>query len=153
MTVKDLADLLEKEASVYRAMNIAVIRQNRHMNDLTDSDIAEMEKLEPRLRQKIIDALLVDFINFIATRQGLDLGLYTKHLTGDKKPTEEQKSCGCKKCDENTDKGKPPVQFKKKKTTCFICKKEVSQVLDLHHTNADLCSLECEKKYWLDILY
>lgn len=59
----------------------------------------------------------------------------------------------CETCGEDERQGKSPVRFKQKHTTCFVCKKQVKQVLDLHHTNADICSLDCEAKYWLDILY
>jgi len=45
------------------------------------------------------------------------------------------------------------TKFKKKITTCFWCKKQIKKVLDLEATNADLCSFECERAYWLDVLY
>lgn len=57
----------------------------------------------------------------------------------------------CPQCEEAKRENQP--EFKAKNTVCFVCKKEVSEVLNLHHTNADLCSYECEKKYWLDIFY
>lgn len=59
----------------------------------------------------------------------------------------------CKKCEADEAAGLPKVRFKKKKATCFVCDKEVEQVLDLHHTRADLCSLKCEAAYWIDIAY
>ena len=43
------------------------------------------------------------------------------------------------------------TKFKAKHTTCFVCHKEVEKVLDLHHTNADICSFDCEARYWLEI--
>jgi len=58
----------------------------------------------------------------------------------------------CARCEEAKKNG-TPVQFKQKNASCFICKKNVEQVLDLHHTNADLCSIECETKYWFQICY
>lgn len=45
------------------------------------------------------------------------------------------------------------LPMKKIDTQCFVCKKKTTWILDLHHTNAHLCSLECEQSYWLDILY
>lgn len=57
----------------------------------------------------------------------------------------------CPRCEEAKEKNLP--EFKDKDTVCFVCKKKVSQVLNLHHTNADICGYECEKIYWLDILY
>jgi hypothetical protein len=61
------------------------------------------------------------------------------------------KNNGCSKCRKMKLKKMP--LFKKKKAKCFVCKKSVKRVLDLHHTKADLCGLKCETKYWLDILY
>lgn len=63
------------------------------------------------------------------------------------------KRSGCKQCDEDEAKGLPAIRFKDKETTCFVCKKKVSKVLDLHHTRADLCCLKCEAQYWLDIAF
>jgi hypothetical protein len=45
------------------------------------------------------------------------------------------------------------TKFKEKKTICFVCKKSVDKVLDLCATSKDLCSIECERTFWLDILY
>jgi len=36
---------------------------------------------------------------------------------------------------------------------CDVCMKPVMRVLDLHHTGALLCSLQCEQTFWLNILY
>ena len=52
----------------------------------------------------------------------------------------------CEECRKN-----PGIRLRKQVATCFVCKKKVTEVLDLHHTRADLCGLECEKRYWLDI--
>lgn len=57
----------------------------------------------------------------------------------------------CGICEENKRRGNPVI-FKKKHTRCSVCKKEVRKVLDLHHTNANLCSIKCEQRFWLDIL-
>lgn len=42
-------------------------------------DLAQLKK-NPQLTRKMIDALLVDFINVIGGSQCLDYGLYTKDL-------------------------------------------------------------------------
>lgn len=43
--------------------------------------------------------------------------------------------------------------LKDKIAICSVCGKQVNRVLDLHSTDADICSFECEEDYWLDILY
>lgn len=58
----------------------------------------------------------------------------------------------CKECNEVRKGKKKAIRFKKKKAICAACGKKVSKVLDLHHTGADLCSLECERNFWLDLL-
>lgn len=57
---------------------------------------------------------------------------------------------GCQQCEKDKSEGNP-VKFKQKRARCKVCKKQVKQVLDLHHTGADLCSVKCERKFWLDI--
>ena len=61
-------------------VNIAItsVYVNKHMNEL--KDIIE--------DQKMVDALIVDFINFIGMKQCMDLGLYTKDLRKDRKGEE-----------------------------------------------------------------
>lgn len=80
-----------------------------------------------------------------------DAGKKALGITIEEDANEDEK--GCKRCRKQKKEGRTTPQFKKKHTTCFKCKKEVEQVLDLHHTNADLCSIECETDYWMDILY
>ena len=72
MTNVELCKILESDAKRYRLTAKKSIKRNRHMNNCR----------YPKASQNFIDALLVDFINFIAQRQGLDLGLYTKDLKG-----------------------------------------------------------------------
>lgn len=50
---------------------------------------------------------------------------------------------------------KPGVQYKDmpEPAECWQCKKVVSRVLDLHHTSAALCSVVCERDYWIDIYF
>jgi hypothetical protein len=72
-TKKDLMDLLEREAKLYRKEGIeASLRRNEHMH-----------KFRGKFHAKLADAILVDFINSVASGQGLDLGLYTHDITDD----------------------------------------------------------------------
>lgn len=79
MTKKDLLELLEKKAKNYREEALDSIERNNRMNNLTAADFKKI-KGEIKYSKRLIDALLVDFINSVATGQGIDLGLYTKHL-------------------------------------------------------------------------
>jgi hypothetical protein len=63
------------------------------------------------------------------------------------------KDNSCTICAQNKRLGKPLVSFRDKHTTCFICHKKVDCVLDLHHTDADICSLKCERQYWIDATF
>ncbi|MBI3045934.1 MAG: hypothetical protein HYY86_00095 [Candidatus Harrisonbacteria bacterium] len=75
----DLLNLLEKEAEKYRLQALASIERNRHMNDLSVEDLAQLKKNQ-QLTQRVINALLVDFINVVGTSQCCDYGLNTKQL-------------------------------------------------------------------------
>ena len=79
MTVGELISLLEKEAKKYRKHARISIARNFHMNELTQNDIAELTG-KKNFADRVIDAALVDFINYVAVGQGCDLGLYVKHL-------------------------------------------------------------------------
>jgi hypothetical protein len=57
----------------------------------------------------------------------------------------------CAVCEDRKAQGLPAHTYKDKQTTCQVCEEKVEKVLDLHHTNADICSPECEKMYWLQI--
>jgi len=71
LTKGKLCKLLENCLNDYRKQGVLKsIKQNKHMNNYNGE----------RISQNTIDAILVDFINYIAQEQGLDLGLYTKHL-------------------------------------------------------------------------
>ena len=72
MTRGELLDYLIVCAEEYRKGAMKSIIRNIHMNEVTGALID----------QRDIDALLVDFINFIGVNQGIDLGLYTKDLEG-----------------------------------------------------------------------
>ncbi len=79
MTKKDLLNLLEKEAKEYRKGALHSVKRNVRMNNLTAADLKKIGK-EMKFCKRLADALLVDFINYVAAGQDVDLGLYTKHL-------------------------------------------------------------------------
>ncbi|MBU6415223.1 hypothetical protein KGQ34_03215 [Patescibacteria group bacterium] len=79
MTRGELLNFLEKEAKRYRKEALSSIERNKHMNNLSKQDILRLKK-DRQMTQKMIDALLVDFINVIGNSQGCDYGLYVKHL-------------------------------------------------------------------------
>lgn len=79
MTRGELLELLTTEAKKYRHTALVSIERSKHMNNLSPKDISKLKK-EQQLTQKLIDALLVDFINSVGVGQCLDYGLYTKHL-------------------------------------------------------------------------
>ncbi|MBU4348331.1 MAG: hypothetical protein L6266_01965 [Nanoarchaeota archaeon] len=79
MTCGELLNLLEEEAKKYRKEALSSVEHNRYMNNLSFKDISKLKK-EQRLTQKLIDAILVDFINRIGNGQGGDYGLRTEHL-------------------------------------------------------------------------
>lgn len=62
--ITDCATEYVKEA------NLSLSR-NKHMHNYNCLEYID---------QVVVDALIVDFVNFIAYRQGLDWGLYTKDL-------------------------------------------------------------------------
>lgn len=72
MKTIELLDYLQKVAKEYSADAKASIIRNNHMNMINEN--------EPP-NQIIIDAVLVDFINFIAAKNGVDYGFNTSDLT------------------------------------------------------------------------
>lgn len=72
MKIIQLLNLLIQEAKDYRKKCKDSILKNKHMNNL---------KEEPILSQDTIDAILTDFINNIASKNNVDLALYSKDLT------------------------------------------------------------------------
>jgi len=74
MTRGELIKFVVACAKLYVDDAKASIKRNTHMNFYDNEPVA----------QSTIDALIVDFVNFIATKQGLDWGLYTKDLRKDK---------------------------------------------------------------------
>jgi hypothetical protein len=74
MTKGGLLKLLEMEIVEYRLGAIDSLKRNTHMHNCKNI----------KASQVFIDALLVDFVNNIATGQGVDLGLYTHYISGQK---------------------------------------------------------------------
>ena len=67
----ELLELITKYAKDYVDGADGSVKRNQHMNNF---DINEY------IRQDLIDALIVDYINFIGMEQGVDYGLYTEDL-------------------------------------------------------------------------
>lgn len=79
MTRGELLNLLTEQAKRYRRQALASIERNRHMNDLSRKDIVRLKR-DRQLTQRVIDALLVGFINAVGVGQCIDYGLYTKDV-------------------------------------------------------------------------
>lgn len=62
--------MLKKNAVEYRESANASVQRNNHMNNSTGAEVP----------QEDIDALLVDFINYVGVKQGVDYALYTSDL-------------------------------------------------------------------------
>lgn len=69
MTKLQLLEYLERVAKEYRLGCKESLTRNSHMNDLGG---------ECDVEQKVVDAILVDFINKVGVDQWVDYGLYTK---------------------------------------------------------------------------
>jgi hypothetical protein len=69
MTRGDFLKYIDECAVDYVKDSNSVIR-NKHMNDYKGDAVP----------QELIDALIVDFVNYVGTTQGLDYGMYTKDL-------------------------------------------------------------------------
>lgn len=65
--------MMKLMADKYREDAKKSLSRNTHMNDLTKTDIVKLNKRQ-------IDAILVDFINYIGVNWGVDYGLHTYHL-------------------------------------------------------------------------
>jgi len=70
----DMLDYITGCAKDYRLGCKESIIRNSHMNELDKSDDINY------IKQEYIDAILVDFVNYIGSEQCLDWGLYTKDL-------------------------------------------------------------------------
>lgn len=62
---------LTRQAQEYRADAQKSLERNRHMNEIEQGE---------QVQQRIIDAVLTDFINYLGMKQGVDFGLYTEDL-------------------------------------------------------------------------
>ena len=69
-------DILIEFAKKYSADAPDSVYRNRHMNRLRD-----------KVGREVTDAVVVDFINFIAMRHGIDLALYVEDI--DRTATQE----------------------------------------------------------------
>lgn len=67
----ELLNLLTKYAKEYRKDAQSSVIRNLHMNEMQPAEV---------IQQNSIDAVLVDFINYIGTQQCVDYGLYTMDL-------------------------------------------------------------------------
>jgi hypothetical protein len=74
LTSGELLTLLTNFAKDYHLDGTKSVIHNAHMNRLSYEETVE---------QKVLDAVLVDFINYIGSRYGVDYGLYTKNLNDD----------------------------------------------------------------------
>lgn len=79
MTRGELLNFLKEEAKRYRGQALSSIERNWHMNNLSRKDLLRLKKSQ-QLTQRMIDALLVDFINVVGVSQCIDYALYTKDL-------------------------------------------------------------------------
>lgn len=71
MSKIELLEMLTKFAKEYCPKAALSVHRNSHMNNLlSDTEIPS----------GVSDALIVDFINFVGTKQGVDYGLYTSDL-------------------------------------------------------------------------
>lgn len=66
----DLLEMLTADAKQYRKTATQSVVANRHMNNLPHTTVP----------QDIVDAVLVDYINYIANKLCVDYALYTKDL-------------------------------------------------------------------------
>jgi len=83
MTRGEFLNILSKRAREYSPDAIASLTRNHHMNDLTGGKIYQDKdniKLVVDIDQRVVDAVLVDFINYVGMSMCVDYGLYTKRL-------------------------------------------------------------------------
>lgn len=75
MTNAELLEMLVENLKDYRVDRYASLARNTHMHD------ASLEMLAAT-SPDILDAVLVDYLNFVAVRQGVDLALYAEDIAG-----------------------------------------------------------------------
>lgn len=71
MIVYEYLESLAKHAKAYVKNGVKYVKQNCHMNEITPDDNITQEQME---------AVVVDFINFVGARQGVDFAMYTSDL-------------------------------------------------------------------------
>jgi len=71
MKVIEMLELTQKYAKDYSKESKTSLFRNSHMNEILENE---------QIEQKVIDAVLVDFINYIAVKHGVDYGLHTSDL-------------------------------------------------------------------------
>lgn len=75
MTNGDFINMVVNDLKAYHKGGVLEsVKHNSHMSKYAG------ERVSP----DTIDAILVDFVNFIGSRRGMDLGLYTKDLREEK---------------------------------------------------------------------
>jgi hypothetical protein len=76
LTGGELLKLLTNHAKDYSKLAVNSVKLNSHMNDVPDKE---------SVTQSNVDAILVDYINYIASLYGVDYGLYAEDLKDEKK--------------------------------------------------------------------
>jgi len=71
MRAIELLDKITKDAKEYRKEAQESISRNHHMNEIEDGE---------QLQQRHIDATLVDFINYVGRKYGINYAIYTQDL-------------------------------------------------------------------------
>lgn len=112
-TAEELVDVLIADAKEYAPDACDSIMRNKHMNNI-GPDVA----IEPDL----VDATIVDFINFVGSTRGLDVAMYTVDL----KSKSDATGATCECCGEPIYDGGDP-----EKQLCKDCNERVvPMVLD-----------------------
>lgn len=74
MLKRDLLEMLTNDAKKYVAQAQESVIRNRHMNELDEG---------VEISQQHIEAVVVDFVNYVGMNQCVDWALYTKDLLHD----------------------------------------------------------------------
>jgi hypothetical protein len=71
MKAIEMLEITKGYADKYRKEAQQSLERNNHMNEIEGGEMVQ---------QRHIDAVLVDFINYIGVKHGIDYALYTKDL-------------------------------------------------------------------------
>jgi hypothetical protein len=71
MRAIEVLEILTDLAKQYVRNGDSSALRNKHMNELTNDD---------KICQEHIEAIIVDFINYVGISNGVDYGLYTKDI-------------------------------------------------------------------------